>query len=74
MGKIIDGNIIAKDTTDNATPLSEIAKQADGNILICRFSNRMCRECVVHAISVFTDNKARHIVGGVFGKSADATL
>lgn len=56
-GKIIDGNIIVKDTADNTTPLSEIAKQADGNILICRYSDRMCRECVEHTISVFTDNR-----------------
>lgn len=56
-GKIIDGNIIAKDTADNATPLSEIAKQFDSNILICRYSDRMCHECVEHTISVFTDNK-----------------
>ena len=55
-GKIIDGNIIAKDTADNATSLSEITKQSDDNILICRYSDRMCRECVEHTISVFTDN------------------
>ncbi len=56
-GKIIDGSIIAKDTADNATTLSEIAKQADGNFFVCRYSERMCRECVEHTISVFTDNK-----------------
>ena len=56
-GKIIDGNIIVKDTADNATSLSEITKQSDDNILICRYSDRMCRECVEHTVSVFTDNK-----------------
>ena len=57
VGKIIDGNIIVKDTADSATSLSEIAKQSDGNFLICRYSDPMCHECVEHAISVFTDNK-----------------
>ncbi|MBR4327278.1 MAG: hypothetical protein IKP73_17330 [Bacteroidales bacterium] len=56
-GKIIDGNIVAKDSADNTITLSEVAKQSIGNILICRYSDFMCRECVKHNISIFMDNK-----------------
>lgn len=56
VGKIIDGKIIAKDTADNATTFAEIANKINGNFLICRYSDRMCRECVEHTISIFTDN------------------
>jgi len=56
IGAIIDGNITVKDSADNATTFAEIAKQINGNFLICRYSERMCRECVEHTISVFTDN------------------
>ena len=54
--KIIDGKTTVKDTADNATTFAEIANEIDGNFLICRYSDRMCRECVEHTISVFTDN------------------
>lgn len=56
IGAIIDGKIIVKDTADNATTFAEIANEIDGNFLVCRYSDRMCRECVEHTISVFTDN------------------
>ena len=56
VGKIIDGKTTVKDTADNATTFAEIANEIDGNFLVCRYSDRMCRECVEHTISVFTDN------------------
>lgn len=57
-GKIIDGTIIANDTAGNTFSLADISKQLDGNnILICRYSDRMCHQCVEHTMSVFTDNK-----------------
>jgi len=54
--RIIDGKTTVKDTADNATTFAEIATEIDGNFLVCRYSERMCRECVEHTISVFTDN------------------
>ena len=54
--RIIDGKTTVKDTADNSTTFAEIANEIDGNFLICRYSDRMCRECVEHTISVFTDN------------------
>lgn len=56
VGKIIDGKTSVKDTAENETTFAEIASEIDGNFLICRYSDRMCRECVEHTISVFTDN------------------
>ena len=55
-GQQIYGNITARDTADNAIPLAEIAKNTGGNLLICRYSERMCRECVEHSISVINDS------------------
>ena len=54
--RIIDGKTTVKDTADNATTFAEIANEIDSNFLICRYSDRMCRECVEHTISVLTDN------------------
>lgn len=54
--RIVDGKTTVKDTADNATTFAEIANEIDGNFLICRYSESMCRECVEHTISVFTDN------------------
>ena len=54
--RIIDGKTTVKDTADNVTTFAEIANEIDGNFLICRYSESMCRECVEHTISVFTDN------------------
>lgn len=54
--KIIDGKTTVKDTADNATTFAEMANEIDGNFFVCRYSDRMCRECVEHTISVFTDN------------------
>jgi hypothetical protein len=34
-----------------------MANEIDGNFFVCRYSDRMCRECVEHTISVFTDNR-----------------
>ena len=55
-GVQIGDNITARDTADNAIPLAEIAKSTGGNLLICRYSERMCRECVDHSIRVITDS------------------
>lgn len=54
--KIIDGKTTVKDTADKATTFAEMANEIDGNFFVCRYSDRMCRECVEHTISVFTDN------------------
>lgn len=54
--RIIDGKTTVKDTADNSTTFAEIANEIDSNFLICRYSDRMCRECVEHTISVLTDN------------------
>ncbi|MBO7441099.1 MAG: hypothetical protein J6U21_15615 [Bacteroidales bacterium] len=56
IGEVINSNTPIKDTADNSTTFAEIANEIDGNFLICRYSDRMCRECVEHTISVFTDN------------------
>ncbi len=55
--KIIDGKTTVKDTADNASTFAEMANEIDGNFFVCRYSDRMCRECVEHTISVFTDNR-----------------
>lgn len=58
VNKIIGGTITANDTAGNTVLLADIVKQFEGNnIMICRYSDRMCHQCVEHTMSVFTDNK-----------------
>jgi len=54
-GQILDRGITVSDTAGNAVAAAEIAR-GGGNLLICRYSERMCRECVDHTISVLRDN------------------
>ena len=56
VGAAIDDKTIVKDTADNATPFAEFANKINGNFLICRYSDRMCHQCVEHTMSVLTDN------------------
>lgn len=53
-GQLIGGNITVRDTADNEIPLSATANGQ--SLLVCRYSERMCRECVDHTISVLRDN------------------
>lgn len=53
---IINKSIATTDTSGTIVTLSVIAHKSDDNFLICRYSERMCRECVEHAISVIINN------------------
>ncbi|MCQ2974408.1 MAG: hypothetical protein MJ211_06305 [Bacteroidales bacterium] len=55
VGKTIKDFII-QDSLNNEIKFSEYIGQIADTILICRFSEKYCQQCVNHAISVLKDN------------------
>ena len=55
-GSLIDGSAMAEDTLGNSLTVAELARKGKGNFLVCRYSDRMCQECVAHTLSILTDH------------------
>ena len=58
VGKIIRYDVVVKDSVKNESSLIDIIQNMGNNVLVCRFSERYCRQCVQHTVSVILDNKS----------------